>query len=310
MAALNSLQRSQLRGRKGDSVTLKKDAADSLNEVVDLAKNHLGFVETLSDHFDNGDKEAVAKLLAAAIPSDIKTLENAVAESKDFNPDLGAESLPDLAGVSVEEVLKHPSALVATIENMVDPNLFQDVAALMRSILSVLEDVQSSLQSKPAGNSERNRQLKRSSDSLFDSWLFDGSGTPAPGPSTDSPTVAPAKYGPDDAAAFRNEHSYRKQFEKQPFAGFSTTKAQFNPRGSIDSMMDNPNIKEMMHTARKDALRQMSQKMFGDNHKHKERRRRRLDATNQCRLECEPDDSPCNCRVLVGCAQEITHYGG
>ena len=243
MTTLNSLQRSQLRGRKGDTTdTSKKDAADSLNQVVDLARSHLGFVQTLSDHFSNGDKEAVANTFAAAIPSDINTLDYAVAEIKDLNPDLGDESLPDLAGLSVEEVLKHPSAIVGTIENMVAPNLFQDVAGLTRSILSVLEDVQLSLQTKPSGHSEHNRRLKN----LFDSWYSDGSSTPAPGSSTGSPTVAPAKYGPDDY-----EHSYRKQFDAQPFAGFTNTKSKFNPRGSVDSMMNHdPSIKEMMRAAR------------------------------------------------------------
>ena len=176
--------------------------------------------------------------------------------------------------------------------------------------LSLLEDAQRSLQSKPAGHSESNRRLKRGGDNLFDSWAFDGSSTPAPGSSTDSPTVDTEKYGPNDATVFPYEHFYRKQFDARPFAGFSNIKTQFNPRGSMQSMMNGPNIKGMMHTARKDGLRHMSRMMFGDNHKHKERRRRRLDATSQCRLDCDPDDLSCNCQNLVGCAQEITNYGG
>ena len=108
-----------------------EDAEDTMNQVVEIARDHLGFVQSFTDHFENGDKEAAARTLAAAIPSDIKTLEYAIAESKEIDPDLGAESLPDLEGLPVEEVLKHPTALVSVIDT-VDPSMFRDLAELMR----------------------------------------------------------------------------------------------------------------------------------------------------------------------------------
>ena len=108
-----------------------EDAEDTMKQVVEIARDHLGFVQTFSDHFENGDKEAAARTLAAAIPSDIKTLEYAIAKTKEIDPDLGAESLPDLAGLPVEEVLKHPAALVSAMDT-VDHGLFRDLAELMR----------------------------------------------------------------------------------------------------------------------------------------------------------------------------------
>ena len=321
MKQLNGIHRSQLRGGTSLSVNNPEEivskTALNFEQLQSVAQGHLELVETLAEHQGKNDKEAVVATLLSAMP-DIKALVSAVEEGDDLAPELGIALPPELKQIDGATLaLISGGNLAKSLAGALDfmpPDIFGQIAGNTRDILHIIKEIQTAL-----GPLNHSRRLNKKSN-LFDSWLEmsqeESTNQPKNQPthqSTNRPTNGHREKKILSSSNGSSKGKQQKQWtgssdQVPPFDVFEFQKRQskFQPRGILS---DNPRVKELISESKKRRFSRLS-KTFQHTHKHKERNRRRLQATDQCQqVDCDPDDYACNCSNLVKCATDISNYG-